>query len=44
MKNFSKLVYAEVSKQTTNSKRVYHQSINAQNSVLTKEIHDQGIL
>ena len=39
---FSKLVYAEVSKTTSASKRVFHQTIHAQNSMLTKEIHDQG--
>ena len=31
---------AEVSKKSDKSKPVYHQSI--QNSMLTKEIHDQG--
>ena len=25
------------------SKRVFHQTLNAQNSMITKEIHDQGI-
>ena len=40
--SFSKLVCAEVSKITGASKRVFHQTINAQNSMLTKEIHDQG--
>ena len=39
---FSKLVYAEVSKTTSASKRVFHQTVHAQNSMLTKEIHDQG--
>ena len=39
---FSKLVYAEVSKTTSASKRVFHQTVHAQNSILTKEIHDQG--
>ena len=39
---FSKLVCAEVSKITGASKRVFHQTVNAQNSILTKEIHDQG--
>ena len=39
---FSKLIYAEVSKTTGATKRVFHQTMNAQNSVLTKEIHDQG--
>ena len=41
---FSKLVYAEVSKTTSASKRVFHQTVHAQNSMLTKEIHDQGKL
>ena len=40
--SFSKLVCAEVSKTTGASKRVFHQTVNAQNSMLTKEIHDQG--
>ena len=40
--SFSKLVYAEVSKITGASKQVFHQTVNAQNSMLTKEIHDQG--
>ena len=39
---FSKLVYAEVSRTTSASKRVFHQTVHAQNSILTKEIHDQG--
>ena len=39
---FSKLVCAEVSKTTSASKRVFHQTVHAQNSMLTKEIHDQG--
>ena len=39
---FSKLVCAEVSKTTSASKKVFHQTIHAQNSMLTKEIHDQG--
>ena len=39
---FSKLVCAEVSKITGATKRVFHQTVNAQNSMLTKEIHDQG--
>ena len=39
---FSKLVCAEVSKTIGTSKRVFHQTVNAQNSMLTKEIHDQG--
>ena len=39
---FSKLVCAEVSKTTGASKRVFHQTVSAQNSMLTKEIHDQG--
>ena len=38
----SKLVCAEVSKITGDSKQVIHQTVNAQNSMLTKEIHDQG--
>ena len=38
----SKLVCAEVSEATGASKRVFHQTVNAQNSMLTKEIHDQG--
>ena len=33
---------AEVSQRSDNSKPVYHQTLNAQNSMLTKEIHDQG--
>ena len=40
--SFSKLVCAEVSKITGASKQVFHQTVNAQNSMLTKEIHDQG--
>ena len=39
--SFSKLVCAEVSKITGASKQVFHQTVNA-NSMLTKEIHDQG--
>ena len=39
---FSKLVCAEVSETTGESKRVFHQTVNPQNSVLTREIHDQG--
>ena len=39
--HLSKLVCAEVSKITGNSKQVIHQTVNAQNSMLTKEIHDQ---
>ena len=39
--SFSKLVCAEVSKITGASKRAFHQTVNA-NSMLTKEIHDQG--
>ena len=39
---FSKLVCAEVSKITGVSESVFHQTVNAQNSMLTKEIHDQG--
>ena len=39
---FSKLVCAEVSKTTSASKRVFHQTVHAQNSMLTREIHDQG--
>ena len=39
---FSKLVCAEVSKTSGTSERVFHQTVNAQNSMLTKEIHDQG--
>ena len=38
---FSKLICAEVSKMTGASKQVFHQTVNA-NSMLTKEIHDQG--
>ena len=38
----SKLVCAQVSKTTGPSKRVFHQTIHAQNSVISKEIHDQG--
>ena len=40
--SFSKMVCAEVSKTTGASKRVFHQTVNAHNSMLTKEIHDQG--
>ena len=40
----SKLVYAEVSKTTSASKKVFHQTVHAQNSMLSKEIHDQGII
>ena len=40
--SFSKMVCAEVSKTTGASKRAFHQTVNAQNSMLTKEIHDQG--
>ena len=36
------MVCAEVSKTTGASKRAFHQTVNAQNSMLTKEIHDQG--
>ena len=39
---FSKLVCAEISKKMGASKRVFHQTVNAQNSMLSKEIHDQG--
>ena len=39
---FSKLVCAEVSKKTDVSGQVFHQTVNAQNSMLSKEIHDQG--
>ena len=38
----SKLVCAQVSKRTDDSNTVYHQTVNAQNSMITKEIHDQG--
>ena len=41
-KCFSKMVCAEVSQRSDNSKPVYHQTVNAQNSMLTREIHDQG--
>ena len=37
-------MYAEESKTTRASKRVFHQTVHAQNSMLTKEIHDQGKL
>ena len=40
--HFSKLVCAEVSKLTGDSKQVIHQTVYAQNSVLSKQIHDQG--
>ena len=39
---FSKLICAEVSKMTGASKQVFHQTVNAQNSMLTRQIHDQG--
>ena len=39
---FSKFICAEVSKMTGASKQVFHQTVNAQNSMLTREIHDQG--
>ena len=39
---FSKLICAEVSKMTVASKQVFHQTVNAQNSMLTRQIHDQG--
>ena len=42
--HLSKLVCAEVSKITGDSKQVIHQTVNAKNSMLTKEIHDQGHL
>ena len=38
----SKLVCAEVSKTTTASKRVFYKTVNDQNPMLTKEVHDQG--
>ena len=36
------MVCAEVSQMTGASNRVFHQTLNAQNSMLSKEIHDQG--
>ena len=39
---FSNLICAERSKTIGASKQVFHQTLNAQNSILTKEIHDQG--
>ena len=39
---FSKLICAEVSKMTGASKQVFHQTVKAQNSMLTRQIHDQG--
>ena len=38
----SKLICAEVSRMTGPSKQVFHQTVNAQNSMLTRQIHDQG--
>ena len=38
----SKLICAEVSKTAGSPERVFHQTVNAQNSMLTMEIHDQG--
>ena len=40
--HFSKLVCAEISQMAGASNRVIHQTVNAHNSVLSKEIHDQG--
>ena len=39
---FSKLICAEISQMTGASNRVFHQTVNSQNSMLSKEIHDQG--
>ena len=39
---FSKLICAEISQMAGASNRVFHQTVNSQNSMLSKEIHDQG--